>query len=308
MSKPLEIIFPEDGNILYQELASRIATACKEISYPAKLRSAQEIARLAKEDLKERVVILVMPSECLVSVEDGREFFSRVASAKKRILLLAEAVEDKWWEAQFQIPLEYDAVVDVGFISQEEKTVGLSIPYHFLFDGPTGPQRHILERGVSREGRSIPWALVGKMGEGRAELLAELVEEVDPGGFVFLPKAHAPRRQAILAKAHWRLSPSELSRVLRHTRYYVWCSRHSFKYYESFRFREALLAGAVPCKIAGEGFWKEIDIPYVFPSVADFGKHARSVGFNRMFQSSRDYYLSGGLLSEQLRKVLEDVL
>ncbi|MGF1472186.1 MAG: hypothetical protein ACFB50_10660 [Rubrobacteraceae bacterium] len=308
MSEPLEIIFSEDGNIFYQELASRIATACEEISYPAKLRSAQEIERLAKEDLQERVAVLVMPSECLISVGNSREFLSAVASAKKRILLLAEAMEDKWWEAQFQLPVEYDAFVDVGFVSQEEKTASLSAPYHFLFDGPTEPQRRVLERGVSSEKRSIPWTLVGNMGEGRAELLMDLIEEVNPGGFVFLPKAHARRRQAILEKTHWMLSPSELSRVLKHTRYYVWCSRHSFKYYESFRFIEALLAGAVPCKIVGEDFWKETDVPCIFSSVEDFGKRIRSVGFDRMFQSSRDYYLSWGLLSEHLRKVLDDVL
>jgi hypothetical protein len=302
----LTIVFPPSGNVTYRDLARRIAVACEEIAQPVELCAAHKVNLLAEESLKERLYVLVMPSLCLDSIDDTGQFLSRVASAKKRILLLGEPVEDEACGAQLKLPIAYDALVDVGFVSQEAKAADLPVPYQFLFNGPTRFQRRALQAEASDEKRSIPWTLVGSMVKKRAELVAELVEKVDPGGFVFMPKSRVPKRKALLATDHWRMSPFGLARVLRRTRYYVWCSGHEFKHYESFRFVDALLAGAVPCKIDEEGPWKDTRIPCVFPSVEGFKECIDKEGFDRMFADAREFYLTRGLLSENLEKVLRD--
>lgn len=306
--KKLTIVFPSLENGFYQDLARRIGAACEEISRPVELRAAQEIDLLTQESLKERVLLLAMPSECLGAVDNSGRFLSSVARAKKRILLLAEAVEDEGCRVQFDLPVEYDAFVDVGFEPQEEKAADFSVPYHLLLNGPTKPERRVLKSKFSGEKRNIPWTLVGNMVRERAQLLADLVERVDPGGFVFMPKSHVPGRKILLENDHWRISPSALSKVLRNTRYYVWCSRPGVEHYESFRFTDALLAGAVPCKIGGENFRKAPSIPCIFSSVEDFGERIENAGFDRMFADARDFYLSCGLLSENLERILDDVV
>jgi hypothetical protein len=300
----LTIVFPPSGNFSYRDLARRIAVACEEIAQPVELCAAHKVNLLAEESLKDRVYVLVMPSECLGSIDNTGTFLSRVASAKKRILLIGEPVEDEACEAQLDLPIAYDALVDVGFVSQEAKAADLPVPYHFLFNGPTRSERQTLQGVASDEKRGIPWTLVGTMVPKRVSLVAELVERVDPGGFVFMPKSRMPRRKTLLATDHWRISPFELSKVLRRTRYYVWCSRHEFKHFESFRFVDALLAGAVPCKIDEKGSWKDTRIPGVFPSVEGFKDCIDDEGFDRMSADAREFYLNCGLLSDSLEKVL----
>ena len=65
--------------------------------------------------------------------------------------------------------------------------------YHFVFNGPTkGEERTIAELSPPRE-RPILWALVGYPTAQRLELAARLTEELDPGGFVFMPGSRAER-------------------------------------------------------------------------------------------------------------------
>jgi hypothetical protein len=125
------------------------------------------------------------------------------------------------------------------------------------------------------------------------------MEKLGPGGFVFLPGA------GMVREGHGTIGPSGLASVLSRTEYYVWNSYHEFAYYESFRFREAVLAGAVPCKIDAEAAsWERIGIPGVFPSVDAFRESIRSEGFVRMRESAREFYLSRGRLSDHLEKTL----
>jgi hypothetical protein len=55
-------------------------------------------------------------------------------------MVLAEAVGIKWFERQFELPLRYDMLLDVGFASQEDKLRDSGVPYRFLFN-VAGPAR-----------------------------------------------------------------------------------------------------------------------------------------------------------------------
>jgi len=103
------------------------------------------------------------------------------------------------------------------------------------------------------------------------------------------------------------IGPAGLSSGLSRTRYYVWTSHHEFLYYESFRFLEAILVGAVPCKIDGRAAWKQLGIPGIFPTVQALCDTVHSEGFSSMRNSAKAFYLSQSSLANHLERILEDV-
>lgn len=297
----LLIVYPGLGNIFYETLARRLAAACAEGSLEATLCAAAELGGVDKEQLECSTVALVNPSECAIGLGNVEEFFSRISVARKKVMVLAEAVENRWFKVQFQLPIRYDAVIDVGFVSQKEKVHDPDVPYSFLFNGPTQEEKQKIER-TEPSRRSIPWAFVGHRRDDRFALAAELVEKLDPRGFLFLPNPGTG-----VVRTNGKIGPAGLEAVLSRTKYYVWMSHHTFMYYESFRFIEALLAGAVPCKIDVGAKWEGLGIPGIFPSAGSFCKVARSEDSASMLDTAKDYYLSRGLLVDHLEEVLQDV-
>lgn len=243
-------------------------------------------------------VAVVSPWECVRWIASKEKFLSQIALARKRILVLAEAVETGWFTRQFELPVQYDALIDVGFASQKHKLPNFELPYRFLFNGPTRQEEQKMARTPSSE-RRIPWTFVGHSKEDRVKLAAELVEKIDPGGFLFLPKPGSGVKEGKGA-----ISPSGLASVLSQTRYYVWRSHHEFAYYESFRFIDAILQGAVPCKIDGGNVWKRSGIPGIFPSVEALGDRIKGEGFSSMLESARKFYSSQGRLADRLEEAL----
>ncbi len=153
-------------------------------------------------------------------------------------------------------PLRFDAVFDVGFVSREDEHRLSEVAYHFVFNGPTRDEEQTMAELSPPPERPIPWALVGYPTARRLELAEQLTEELDPGGFVFMPGK--PGRTNPDGSLQWpeplarheKMSASGLAAVLSSSSYYVWTSAHDFPHYESFRFVAALRSGAVPCKIA----------------------------------------------------------
>lgn len=292
------IVYPAWGSAFHEGLARRLATARREGSEETHVCSSAEMRDMDTERIANATVAVVSPWECARWITGKEKFFSQLSVAHKRILILAEAVETGWFTRQFELPVRYDVLIDVGFASQEHKLPNFELPYRFLFNGPTRQEEQIMAREPSSE-RSIPWAFVGHSKEDRVRLAVELVEKIDPGGFLFLPRPGSGVKEGKGA-----VSPSGLGAVLSQTRYYVWRSHHEFAYYESFRFIDAILHGAVPCKIDGGEVWKQSGIPGIFPSVEAFRDRIQSDGFSSMLEDAREFYSSRGRLSDRLEEAL----
>jgi hypothetical protein len=295
------LIYSTTSNIFYETLARRLITACKENSLLVESCAAAKLSDISVDQLANATVILVNPVDCTYKIGNRQEFFSRLSFAKRRIMVLAEAVETEWFDNQFRLPIHYDALIDVGFTSQQDKLKERSIPYHFLFNGPTRHEERMIAQPSSFR-RHIPWAIVGHRTEERVKLAAELIEKLDPGGFVFLPDAGTGVR-----KGGSSIGPLGLTSVLSRSKFYVWNSHHEFAYYESFRFREAILAGAMPCKVDSTSTWEQLGIPGIFPSVEFLCDSIRNERFPSMQRSAREFYLSQGGLADHLQAVLENV-
>lgn len=297
----LLIVYPQAGSAFYETLGRRLLVSCEEKSRDVTLRSAAEVCEMEFGSLDETTVAMIAPAQCRHGLPDREKFFRSVSGARKRLMVLAESVETEWFENQFKVPLEFDALIDLGFVSQEEKLNGFETPYLFLFNAPTREERQAVER-ASATGRKIPWATVGHERRDRVQLAHDLFSEWDPGGFVFLPPAGV-----MIKKENGMIGPDGLHALLEKTQYYVWESLHEYDYYESFRFREALLAGAMPCKIDRRKDWQDTGIPGIFPSVEAFAETARDKGFEVILDSAKEFYFSHGLLSDSLEGVLERV-
>lgn len=295
------VVYPSAGSVFYKDLGRRLARACEEISLPVTSCSSAELRDMDNTSLQDATLLIVNPWECAHELVDKPKFYERLAGARKRVMVLAEAVEFRWFDAQFDLPITYDALIDVGFASQENKLDHSSLPYIFLFHGPTLEEEKALFR-MSALKRPIPWAFVGHRRDDRIEVAAELIDKVDPGGLVFMPDPGQGVRQG-----KGMIGPSGMASSLARTQYYVWRSLHTFRYYESFRFREAILAGAAPCKIDPEVPWDDHDIPGIFSSVEDFAQADENKGFESIQGAARDFYLSGGRLANHLKGVLASV-
>ena len=296
------IVYPGIANALYDNLARRLASACEENLREILLCRATRLVNLDPGLLDGATMLVVDPLACFESVGDKRaRLSSRMSATRKRVMVLSEALKEGRLAEQLRLPVHHDALLDVGFVSQEEKLHGLSLPYHFLFDGPTYREKQMIEQ-LSPSQRRIPWALIGHRRRDSVRLVAELVEGFDPGGFVFLPRSDGE-----VPVSSREIKPLKLASVLSETNYYVWGPYQDPAYYESSRFVEALVTGAVPCKIDGAAAREQLGIPGIFPSVAAFCEHIDSEGFASMLNTARDYYLDKGLLADHLKGVLARV-
>jgi hypothetical protein len=300
-------------SMLHHELARRLLIACKDDAQQrAEVISSRELCDLAEEDLKDATLLVVSPFECVGTSGDRTAFFSAFDSARKRILASVEPVGSPWYEHQFMYPLRFDAVFDVGFVPREDKHRHSDVAYHFVFNGPTKrEEKTISELSPARE-RPIRWALVGYPTAQRLELAAQLTEELDPGGFVFMPgmpsrtNPDGSRQRLETLAQHEKLSPSGLAAVLSSSSYYVWTSAHDVAHYESFRFVAALRSGAVPCKIADDSSQDLSQIPGTFSSATSFCSAVQEEEDpSSMFRLAREFYLSKGTLAAHLEEALE---
>lgn len=300
----LLIVYPQSGHDLYKELGQRLVTACEESSRSATLSSAAAVCDMDKGQLADTAVAILAPALCYPSLPNKDAFSSRLSEARSRLAVFAEAPDTEYFDNQFKVPVDFDAMIDIGFVSQEQKLGGFELPYRLLFNSPTREERRRIEQ-ASPHGRDIPWAMLGHNKGGRVDLAHELMRRFDPRGFVFLPESGIAVR-----KDRGMVGPEGLDALLRRTRYYLWNDQHKVTYYESFRFREAILAGAVPCKIEAEDAlyrWEKSGIPGFYPSIEAFIEAAHGEGFESLYESAREFYLSRGLLADHLDEVLQSV-
>lgn len=297
--EPVLVVYPDLGNFFYETLARRLA--CAAISSLSdheqiRLEPASALGDLDDDWLATATALVVNPAECALSGPSG---LKRLNRAHRRIAVLADHVQTNWFAIQFDAGLQIDAIIDVGFVPQEHDNPS-GVPYIFLYNAPLHDEADKIKKQVPGS-RPLTWALIGHATSERAALADALVQDLGPSGVVFLPSLRPVRAHGGL------LSPAALDRLLSAASCYVWCSHHRWAYYESFRFLDAMLAGAVPCKIEPRHFESLAGVPNIYRSVGELGERLAEVGPESMFDAARQHYLARGTLEEHLARALARV-
>lgn len=299
MTQPKRVIllYPERGNAFYFQLASRLAEACRDLSSEVRLISAAELGSVDEGSFRDAITLVVCPAECLLS---GDGALKRLHGAARVVAVAAEAVKTSWYTSQYDALPRVDAFCDVGFVDQRPWNPIDDVPYHFVFNAGLEAERHRL-KSLSPSARPLTWALVAHMTPDRARLGNELLTRLGPQGFLFLPTLRPVRR------GEGMLGPTALHRVLQRASCYVWQSHHTYPYYESFRFLDAILAGAVPCKIESSPDQDLLSVPNVFPSVQQLAQVLERRSPLSLFEESRSFYLDQGSLTSHLSEFFSNV-
>jgi hypothetical protein len=289
---------PTKGDL---ELVSRLSKGFDDASLALTVHSPSGLCAMAPEELRNTTLLVASPGQCIETSGDQEAFLSRVACAPRRILATVAPAESPGYRVRLGTGIHFDAVFDVGFVSQRRWHDEVSdVPYHFVFNGPLEDEEPVPEEPSHPEERTIPWVLTGPKSEGNKGLLAQLFEhDIDHGGLCLLQP-----RTRYRAGVEPLPGSRGLSAVLSRARYYLWGSDRDFPYYESFRFSGPLLAGTVPCKVDPDLAARHLVIPGLYVSVAAFQTAVREEGYLTMYRRARDFYLSGGRLAEHLSRAL----
>jgi hypothetical protein len=240
------VLIPGCLNYFYNLCGRRVAEALGELGIAA------DVTTLMGLDHSHRPYdwcLLANVSEVLLSCPGAQ---SKLKALRRRCSAMAtcalDCVHTDWYRSirDKSLAAELDAVIDMGLCDQR---TSLSTDdqrlYHFIMNGLTASEMRSLEdlESVNDE-REIPWAFVGHFTTERAALVDCLIQTVDPRGFVYMP-ALAPYTE----KGSPHLNQQQFDRVLRSTRYQIWCSHHPNFYLEPERFRASLMTGGVPLKV-----------------------------------------------------------
>src|SRR5215203_4725149 len=188
-TKTLAIVRPHAAGD--HELAGRLSKGFRASSQAVTMYLSSEVCVLSDEVLSGTTLLVASPKRCIETSGDESVFLSKVACAQKRILASIGRVDSSGYLGRLQRGIHFDAVLDLGFASQEDRHAEISeVPYHFVFNGPTREEELLAKEPANPEERTIPWVLVGPKSESNRDLLGELFEQgVDPG----LQEAESPR-------------------------------------------------------------------------------------------------------------------
>jgi hypothetical protein len=286
------------GNIFYFDLATRLSTAASELGVDVKLIGSSDLDCLSYSWATTVPALIVSPRECSLS---GPVAMGTLAKAPFRAAVLADCVGTQWYYQTFLLEIDFDLVVDVGFLDQASVRPFQGVPYHRLFNSPLPEEATAISQRPP-DPRGVYWALIGHVTTDRLTLGDELYSFLGSAGFLFLPHLRPVR------SSEGMLSPADLRSVLRATSLYVWCSHHEFPYYESFRFLDAVICGAVPCKIDPWGLAELGGLPNVYSSVSDLAVAVGRQSPTGLFESSKEFALSNGTLTGHLGDMLTERL
>jgi hypothetical protein len=298
------LVFAPAQNAFYVNFAMRLYLACREGGIRAELVSSDSVHELPRVKAKRSTAVLVNPQDLVHDLPDSAPFYATMREFRDCIMVLAEAIETNWFSHQLRLPLPISAFVDVGFVPQKSKIKDHEfsrIPYRFLFNGLLNRERERLaaQNVIENAKRPIPWAFIGHKTHERVELARWLVEEVDARGAIFLPNQGRGMRPGSGA-----ISPRGMDLLLAQSSYYVWMAHHEFAYYESFRFREAVLNGAVPVKLDSRFHSEHSSIPGIVSSKEELANFVAEGSYEPAYEAARTYYLDHRGLEDELREVL----
>jgi hypothetical protein len=286
------------GNRFYGELARRLCEAASVFGLDATLISTSDLVNCEAARIEDSTAFVVNPYECALS---GRTGLARLTKAVFRGAVVAECVETRWYRNQFSLGVEFDAVIDVGFVDQSLTHPVRNVPYRFLFNAPLPRECELIAARNAPSDRPLSWSLVGLCTVERVRLAKDLLSAFGPQGFLFLP----PNRP--VRPGEGMLSPDDLRRVLEGTMLNVWRSHHEFPYYESFRFLDSVLCGSVPCKIGQISTPIPGEVPHVYPTAQALEDELANRSGAELFEECRAYALAHGTLADHLMELLRDV-
>ncbi len=294
----LSIVYPTLGNVFYHQLARRLYDAASQLGVDTKLIGSSTLDLVESSWRSSVPAFIVSPNECFLS---GSEKMSVLDDAPYRAAVLADCVGTPWYRKTFSLDTHFDLVVDVGYLDQSSLRPFQAVPYRLLLNAPLPKEAEAI-RAAEPGSRYINWALIGHVTPDRLVLAEELSSSLGAGGFLFLPQLRPVR------PSEGMLSPAVLQRVMEGVNLYVWCSHHTLPYYESFRFLDAVICGAVPCKIDSGTSVDLQDLPNVYDSVENLALAVEANSPKGLFEISREYALSNGVLTDRLAELLTDCL
>jgi SAM-dependent methyltransferase len=311
------IIIPGSLNYFYDQAGQRIAEALTNLGFSADVRTLGEIADpVPRYDCT--FVINIAETILAYSRRGADRHQARQLDPAEELLALTRlaavraavggptaAVQldcvQTWWFTHACELCDYVGIptlLDLGFHDQSaDLTPTQARLYSFVFNGLTESERESLDALDLTAPRSVPWVFVGHMTEDRVRLVQRIMSEVDLRGFVYMPTL------APFTASGPHLNEQQLMSVLGQARYQIWCAHHSYFYLESERFRQSVLAGAVPIKLLTTALPPG---PFPFPDfVLDeetFPEQLRAMDFPAMQQRAIDEFkalpaLEEGLLS-----------
>jgi hypothetical protein len=255
------VLIPKTVSYFYNLSGHRIAEAVRDLGFDVDVSTLADCA----EDEYDWCLLSSI-NEILQAYGDEVAGLEKIESLRRRWRSMAsltlECASTAWHHRIRDLSLRAgaDMILDLGLHDQAELVDDAERSlYQFVFSGLTTSERGQLD-GLDDDlaGRTIPWAFVGQLTPDRAALVDQLVRTVDPRGFVYMPGTMPYREKG---SAH--LNQQEFERVLRSTRYQIWCSHHAYFYMETERFRTSLLTGSVPIKV--------VDARAAIPEMAPLG-------------------------------------
>ncbi len=241
---PVLVVCPDGGSTASRTLARRLCAAAAVLlpdpSAGARLEPLSALGQLDPDWLGTATAFVVSGATCALS---GPVALQVLRGARRRVAVVGDHDEADWPAFLSRSGVEVDAVLEVGSAPREHDH--REVPRTFLYNAPLAAEADLIRSQVAGE-RPLPWALVGHATPARAVLADALVERFGPDGVVFLPSDRPVRAGGRM------LGETALGRLLSATSYFVWSSSYSPARHESHRFLEAVLAGAVPCKIEPE--------------------------------------------------------
>lgn len=241
------IIIPGTVNYFYNLSGERIAEALRELGVEVEISTLSGWVEGSYD-----WCLLSSINEILHAYGDEESGLARLetlrAGCGSMASLTLECVSTPWHHRIRDLSARagVDRILDLGlydqgeFLNPDERT-----RYRFVFSGLTPSERRRFDDlDEHRADRTIPWAFIGQVTPDRAALVDHLIQAIDPRGFVYMPGT-APYTE----KGSPHLNQQQFERVLRQTRYQIWCSHHPYFYMETERFRTSLLTGGVPIKI-----------------------------------------------------------
>jgi hypothetical protein len=249
-------------NFYYDDIGKRIAEALRTLGYSV------DVATLAQYRDNDYDWCFIGPilEVCvpLGNVDEAMRIVQRIISrVNHSAMFLLECVRTKWfvksWDLFRQANVQW--FFDLGFHSQYDdipaNIKGVRETYHFAWNGLTDRERIIAQNWLEHPGvRPIPWASIGHSEPVRIQFVKTLMDSLDPHGFVYMPLlTHITENGPHMNGQH-------MQKTLERTRYFIWRTHHEYFYMESERFRNALLAGAVPVKVMDHSLLAGRNVPF----------------------------------------------
>lgn len=114
----LVVVYAPAQNAFYTNFARRMYLACQEAGTITELVSSDLVHELPLEKIQRSSAVLVNPRDLVHDLPNKAPFYETMSKFRSRIMILAEAIETRWFSQQLNLPVSISAFVDVGFISQ----------------------------------------------------------------------------------------------------------------------------------------------------------------------------------------------